>query len=428
MTTAAAFAPMAPLSFVTAETAFAAYQLACATGEAEAFATAAHALAFALKAERARRMAPRPGATTGPRLVVDNDPKPEAARSPAKSSRKAARVAEDLDARLPAPKRGWPAGSFVVEWADGTSTRVQGVAWAAAKPATRWARAYQSANRVRRIRHGREIEAGLGGASAIAGRFSTLTGGITVDSPQWRDLLATTPLPALAAVVDETTGERFEAPAGSRYGAGDADRAREVEAAICLPRLPWLAAAAARSNPLFGVRTGEPVTYLIDRDAASAEDLPIRHAVAFASPWPDAWRRQMIRDAEAAFSPAEEIVPHVPPVAGDGVEATTADDVDGLTVTTTAEGLEAADAAVGRARSAYEAARKAADPAKGTPREVIDASAALNAAEELRTSLGRVIRHAWTAHRAPGGAVKLTRPGHGVVMSTACLPYLHRVA
>lgn len=409
--TTAAYSPLsAPLSFVTAETALAAYQMACTTGEPDSYEAAAHALAGALKAERARRMAPRPGAGAGPRLVVDNDPTPQSARPTAKPARKSAPMVADLDAPLPAAKRGSPAGSFLIEWSDGSTTRVQGLAWPAAKPATRWARAYQAGNRVRRLRHARELQPELTRTAVVEGHRDTLSGGIAVDSAAWRELVAVMPLPALVGIVDETTGERFAAPEGTAFGAGDRVRACAVEASLCRPFLPWLAADVARSHALWNDDHRDGVVYVVRRMEGDAEV----GGVACASPWPDAYRRQVIRDAEMAFALPVETVAEAEVVAGERLNATTADEIEGLTLTTTAEQVEVAALAARKARADFEAERISR----------CDMTAAEARAEVLAVIAG----HAWTARRGPGGIVKLQRTGHGVVLSPAALPSLHRVA
>lgn len=414
MTTAALTSLASPLSFVTAETALAAYQMACATGAAGSFEAAAHALAGALRCERARRMAPRPPAGVRPRLVVDNDPTGEAAPAPVKSLRKAARPAVDLDTRIPAPKRNSPAGSFLVEWSDGSTTRVQGVSWAAAKPETRWAKAYQAANRVRRARFGRLLSAEMGGPDGIRGRYAVGPCGVQVDSPAWLELLACTPLPALVAVVDETLGTRFEAPAGTSYGAGDEARAVALTSELCAVRLPWLEAEAAKVNDLFRT-TGEGVSYWIRR--GEGEDAI--HGVGVMSPWPDAYRRHMIHNAQEAFAEPVQVVAEPALVLGAPVEATDGGDIAGRVVTLSENAWQAVAKAETTAGAAYAMAEgKAASEAK----KVWDRALA------RRDAMRAIHGLAWTVRRVPGGGAMLMRPGRGVVIHARDLNMLHLIA
>ncbi len=282
------------LDFVTAETAFAAYQLACTTGTPDAWQAAAHALASGLRAERARRMAPRPG-NSRPRLVIDNTttaPEPKA-----KAARRAKAATVDLDAPVSVPKRAAAVGSFIVFWSDGSTTRVQGVTWSNSKPAGRWARAYQAANRVRRIRLSRALVRDLSGpdGSPPAGRWRSGPCGVPIDTPDWQALVKTYPLAHLTTVHDESTGETFSAPTGSTFGSGDAAAARDIEARVTLPALPGSWADAARTGTKLERRDGA-ITYRLDR-----EDGPTCGQM---TPWTPAWRQQMIHDARAAFTRA----------------------------------------------------------------------------------------------------------------------------
>lgn len=414
MTTAALTSLSAPLSFVTAETALAAYQMACATGAPGSYEAAAHALAGALRCERARRMAPRPPAGIRPRLVVDNDPTDQAASPPVKSSRKAARGLVDLDTRLPAPKRNSPAGSFLVEWTDGSTTRVQGVSWAAAKPDTRWAKAYQAANRVRRARFGRLLSAEMGGPDGIRGRYAVGPCGVQVDSPAWLELLACTPLPALVAIVDETLGTRFEAPVGTSYGVGDEARATALTSELCAPRLPWLEAEAAKVNDLFRT-TGDGVSYWVHR--GEGEDAI--QGVCVMTPWPDAYRRHMIHNAQEAFAEPVQVVSEPVLVLGAPVEAIDGGDIAGRVVTLSENAWQSVAKAETTAGAAYAMAEgKAASDAK----KVWDRAVA------RRDAMREVYGLAWTVRRVSGGGAMLMRPGRGVVISACNLIKLHLVA
>lgn len=424
MTHAALPALASPLSFVVAETALAAYQMACATGSPDAYQAAAHALAGALRCERARRMAPRTPSGVRPRLVVDNDPPATAPRLEAKPAKPARKAAEDMDLRHPPVRRGNPAGSFLVEWTDGSTTRVQGVAWPRAKAASRWARAYQAANRVRRVRHARDLQSAMGGAAAIPARYARGIGGVTIDAPEWLELVACAPLPALVAVVDETTGERFEAPDGSAYGAGDPDAAARLAGGLCLPLLPWVHAEVSRDFRTCAMGSDDGLTaYYIKDSRFPVEACP---GIGHAAPWPPAVRQAAINDARAAFALPVEIFAEPDPVAGDPVTATTADAIEGATVMVTTASLERAAGAVKTAEAAVQAERVAKGNA-ATSAAFLDASAALRAAKSRLDVLGDIVGKSWTATRGPGGVVKLTRADRGAVLSPSALPFLNRV-
>lgn len=405
MTTAQALA-VQPLAFVTAETAFAAYQLACDTGAPGAFEHAAHALSAALRGERARRMAPRPPSGSKPRLVVVNEPAAEAA--PPKPRRKAASGGDDLTTALPPQRRTWPVASFVATWADGSETRVQGIGWPSNKAAQRWARAFQAADRLRRIRHARALERELP-AEALTGRHTTGPCGVKIDSPAWRELVSCAALPALASLTDETTGETFTAPEGSTYGAGDADHADALLASMMTPLMPWALSEAARCDiQMFGrSRLG---VYFIDRE----HDGERVEGMAMCAPWPEEYRRHRMREALLAFTPAEAAPEPVRAEAVGDRLGTLPDDLTGVRVTVGEELLQKAAGAVERWERRLGGAAS---------------SGALEAARARLDAFRDATLWAWTIKRDPGGrAVTLCRPGWGLTIALADVGDLRRVA
>lgn len=394
------------LSIVTAETALAAYQVACATNVPRAFETAAHALASALRAERARRLAPRPPHGSRPRLAVVN---PEAqsapAAAPAKPKGKSAPRALDLDAPVNVPRRSAAVGVFHALWADGTVTRVSCVSWSAAKPQTRWARAYQAANRLRRNRQGRELERDLSTTAMISGRWARGAGGMRVTSPDWIAYLAAAPMAPLAAIYCETTGETFDAPEGSAFGAGDRETALALESRMCTPRLPWAEPEARRCGGAW-VETDAQVgtLYLINRPGM------IRPGTAHVSPWCEPHRRLRRSECLAAFEEAEALArpiePRREPVLGGPCDGRDLAQLAGAQVAVDRELAKAlalaAEAAADRGRDKAESAR----------------------ARMLRR-VAELAGHVWTIRADVGGrTLTLLRPGFGATLPLAALACL----
>ena len=224
---------LAPLSVATADTALAAYEIALTTRTPAAFETAAHALAAALRRDQAlARSGSRPRPSL--RLVADN---PEPQSAPKRSKAQSA-SGPDLDAPVKAaPKKGAAVGAFHVVWADGTVTRVSAVTYHAGKPDTRWPLAYQLANRLRRRRMARDLRADLEQTSRLVGADRILSGGIVSESEAWRAYLASVPLAPLSAIFCENTGEAFDAPDGSAFGAGDRAEADRLAQTMTAPRV-----------------------------------------------------------------------------------------------------------------------------------------------------------------------------------------------
>lgn len=236
---------LTPAAFANADAALTLYSLARTSGAPAAYEQAAHALAAALEAERAvSRAFRRPAPLASIRPVDQSDPAPQSAPLPkAKSARKAS-PGDDLAERLTRPPRAKVAVSaFVCRWEDGSETRVSAVVYHAGKPATRWAAAFQAADRLRRLRHARYLENTKWSASGLPdhawyaeGRFAQGPCGVDLHSQAWHRLVRALPMPALVAIIDEVSGETFSAAAGSAYGAGDPNEvATQLEAILHPP-------------------------------------------------------------------------------------------------------------------------------------------------------------------------------------------------
>lgn len=272
-TTADSF-DVAQLRALPAAKAQALYDLAASVGVPICYQVAAHALAGALAETlhaltlreieleavrehvatlQANPPAALPSAPISPATLQDDQPAPEpgaeaceaisptTAPKPARQS--APRVAKapkptgpDLSAPLATPPRAKrAAGAFHVVWDDGSCTTVTAVTYHADKPATRWAAALQAADRLRRMRGRNAYAASFGPGHVVHGRWIKGAAGVFQESATWWELMAARPMPALLAVVDDQTGEAFDAPAGSRFGAGDQVRALQLEAQVVRP-------------------------------------------------------------------------------------------------------------------------------------------------------------------------------------------------
>lgn len=230
----------APIGAATPEAALALYDLARTSGAASAYEAAAHALARALQRQivvgaTLRRPAPLSAPLGAPSEPIAKPP------TKARASR-LKQVEDDLAAIFARPSRANAAtGSFWAVWADGSATRVCGVIYHAAKPKTRWSAALRAADTLRRLRarhaYARDLAA-MAGCEVRALQIRTSCG-VMVDSPDWQRLAAIRPLPALAAIYDETSGETFTPPPGMAYGAGDAAEAAQLESRMVPPRLFW---------------------------------------------------------------------------------------------------------------------------------------------------------------------------------------------
>lgn len=233
--TPAALAPSVDqLRALPAAKALALYDLAAATGVAIVAEIAAHALAGALR----RALADLDGLkAAAPAPQAEAPTAPPAAPAPRRRARaaKPAAKGEDLAAPLADPPKAKTAtGAFHCVWADGSTTFVSAVPWHASKPETRWAAAFQTADRLRRSRSRDAFAESLTTAqSAVSGRYVTGLMGVRRESPEWLELVCIRPMPALLAIVEETTGATYE-PAGI-FGAGDAARARELESQLVSP-------------------------------------------------------------------------------------------------------------------------------------------------------------------------------------------------
>jgi hypothetical protein len=217
-----------PLAFVTSCTALAAFDLAKLTNHPAHYRDAAEKLASALRRERAMRVAASVGEPA-------QAPSPRPRRTTAPKSDPA-----DLSAPLGSiPRAKACAGAYVVRWADGSETTLSGVVHHRDKPATRWAAAFQAADRLRRLRMRHSYAEGLDmGAGLLHGRWE-IVGGVRRERADWWRLVQITPMAALVSITTED-GETFEAPEGTAYGAGDPEAAAVLEAALTQARHPLI--------------------------------------------------------------------------------------------------------------------------------------------------------------------------------------------
>ncbi len=294
------------------------YDIARTAGAPAAYEAAAHALAGALQAAVVASRLDRPPeqrrAAHAPEIAAMVDAgryTPEAAAyelatRPAKLPRtpkaRSAPAGEDLAAKLPRPPRNKLAsGAFTVTWADGSETFVSAVTWHSGKPATRWAAAFQAADRLRRLRsraaYAADLEAGADGVA----RWHADSSGLRRETPAFQELVTCRPLPPLAGISEDAGGETFTPAAGSAFGAGDAERARLLEASICEPRAPWRFNSwqgVEGAIPLPGAR-GDLYWKRPPAEADAMRDCPATH---WATGWPPIWREVMRRHAMAAFA------------------------------------------------------------------------------------------------------------------------------
>lgn len=229
------------------EAALALYDLAVTSGAASAYEAAAHALARALQRQKAIAAAKARPTVAQP---LGAPCEPVAVKPARKASRRAAEADDALTALFTTPRSKAATGSFWVVWSDGTATRVSGVVYNATKPQTRWAAALKAADQLRRMRArhayaAQLVEMAAGDVPALKVRTS---GGIMVDSAEWQRLAAVRPMAALAAIFDETSEEMFTPPEAGRYGAGDAEEARALEARLVPARLFWRRAEVERQG------------------------------------------------------------------------------------------------------------------------------------------------------------------------------------
>lgn len=296
------------------------YSIARTAGAPAAYEAAAHALAAALQAAVVASRLDRPPeqrrAAHAPEIaamVAVSGYAPEAAayeiatrraKLPRTPKARSAPAGEDLAATLPRPPRNKLAsGAFTVTWADGSETFVSAVTWHSGKPATRWAAAFQAADRLRRLRsraaYAADLEAGADGVA----RWHADSSGLQRETPAFQELVTCRPLPPLVGISEDVGGETFTPAAGSAFGGGDAERARLLEASICEPRAPW------RFNSWQGVEGAIPLPgargdLYWKRPAALADEMRDRPATHWATGWPPIWREVMRRDAMAAFAVA----------------------------------------------------------------------------------------------------------------------------
>ena len=131
-----------------------------------------------------------------------------------KAPKLTAPIEPDLNSPLKAIKRGCVVVGVIAEWADGSST-YQNVAYSA--PGDRYAAAFQSCDRLRRQRASRHL-ARLADAH---GDRVTINGPLQVQypAPEWLACVKAFPMPALASLTFEDSGETYTPRA--TYGAGD---------------------------------------------------------------------------------------------------------------------------------------------------------------------------------------------------------------
>jgi hypothetical protein len=281
--------------------ALALYDLATATRVGIVAEIAGHALAGALRRALADLAAFQAAAPVSAPIAQADAP---AAPAPRARARKAAPAAKMLDLAAPLadpPRARTATGAFHCVWADGLATFVSAVPWHAAKAETRWAAAFQAADRLRRSRARESYADSLTTAqSAVSGRYVMGPMGVRRESPQWLELIALRPMPALLAIVEESTGAAYEP--GGEFGAGDIERARHLESQLVSPIIPGATVGRTTNRAI-----------LLQAQEASARD---------------------------AFCYEPEPAPLVTATAGASVGAVTMDDLQGAAVVIN---LEAAD-------------------------------------------------------------------------------------
>jgi hypothetical protein len=413
----------APVTRPDANAALRLYQIARTAGAPAAYEAAAHALAAALQAANVAARLDRPADQRQPARAADSDPATPAADTgetrranlPRRPSAKAAPAGDDLAGALGnIPKNKLASGAFVVTWADGSETFVSAVSWHAGKPATRWAAAFQAADRLRRMRGRAAYAADLAtGADSVA-RYYRDGSGLERETPDFQALTACRPLPALATIGEELTGETFTAPDGSAFGAGDPDRARALEAAICQPFTPWRLHERRQA-----AREGLAKDWAYFRPAAPDVADSAAGGWSWFTGWPQVWRDEMRRDALAAFAP--EAPAAVTADKGEALTGADPRDVDGAAVVIDLEAAHRRSAIAfperepeGREqRAAWDHRREAW--ARG-------ARAAMAMAE---THPGRV----WTLHAGPlGRSFTIEGPGGGRSFNADALAFIARAA
>lgn len=405
MTTAAAFTH----TVATAESALLAYNLARTSGAAGAYEAAAHALASALQTEIGRRQLRAPMARPALRLVTSEEaaPAPERSQPAKRDARRPRTTAPDLDAKVSLPRSGLAHGAFVVSWADGSQTRISAGVWPAKRPGDRWALAYQVANRLRRLRTRNAYLKALPAACRLMKRHrASGPCGVEIDSPLWRQLQALRPMPSLASIACETTGETFEAPAGAAFGAGDATTAAALERALAEPR------PINRPQPL------EPSTIAQEKAApgqfCNASDLLDLHGARVT------YSRAVGAEFEAAAKAAAL-------TAGAEAEALQAQRPDG-------QPRQSAFASYPAWAEAHE--RWLATWPEGLSSRIEEACHRRGLLEKAALSLGVTVNAmaaadglAWTLHRGPGGRwIDLRAPGRALSLSPQALPLLRFAA
>lgn len=397
----------APLGAATPEAALALYDLARTSGASSAYEAAAHALARALQRQVILGATLRRPAPLSAPMGAPSEPM---AKAPSKARvARLKQVEDDLAAIFARPSRANAAtGSFWCVWSDGTATRVCGVVYHAGKPKTRWSAALRAGDTLRRLRarhaYALQLHAMAGGQSAALQVRTSC--GVMVDSPDWQRLAMVRPMPGLAAIFDECSGETFTPPPGDHYGAGNAEEAAALEAKLVPPRLFWrVAEISAQGGQIFGAKqNGAGIAYQV------ASDGPL--LVADGGPAVlTAWRA----DAREAFALAMEPAPKATAQAGERPPQHLSD-LDGLAVVIAAPSLSAAVADALAAwndarapletlREVMQETREAAQRANATPddaRAYEEANAAFSAALSIEKAAERRI----VAARDMGGAVQ----------------------
>lgn len=291
--------------------ALALYQLARTAGAPTAYEVAAHALAAALEAALTVRRMDRPADhREAAHMVANSGYTPEAAAyelttrrasPPCRPRAKSALAGDDLTAPTSLlPRKHQAVNAYTVRWADGAETFVSSVVSDARKPASRGATAFRAADRLRRRRSRAEYLASLESGADGVECYDVDSSGLRRDAPAFLELLKCRPLPPLAGIRDETTGETFEAPDGSVHGAGDAARALELEAAICRPRMAARYALPPFEGAIPLARSDFYFLPIPDGFEDDGRPGPRQHC---ATGWPEAWRKAMRADALAAFAP-----------------------------------------------------------------------------------------------------------------------------
>lgn len=303
------------LQALPAAKALALYELATATRVGIVAEIAGHALAGALCRALADLDALQAAPPVSAPIAQADAPTAPAPRARARKAAPAAKVL-DLAAPLADPPRARTAtGAFHCVWADGSATFVSAVPWHAAKAETRWAAAFQAADRLRRSRARDSYADSLTTTqSAVSGRYVMGPMGVRRESPQWLELIALRPMPALLAIVEESTGAAYE-PVGA-FGGGDLERARHLESQLVSPIIP---------GATIGRTTNRAI--LLQAQEASARD---------------------------AFRYEPEPAPLMTATAGASVGAVTMDDLQGAAVVIN---LEAAAAEEARLLEAFKSLR-----------------------------------------------------------------------